>query len=97
MTQLPPPRHGLACSQLPVLAAWPPHLCAGPAIALTSLPLLRVQEWSEAKARQDQQLESIETGLGHLKEIGAAMNDELQRHDILINEVGAGSQSAGVS
>ncbi|KAL4450041.1 hypothetical protein ABPG77_010710 [Micractinium sp. CCAP 211/92] len=45
------------------------------------------QEWSEAKARQDQQLESIETGLGHLKEIGAAMNDELQRHDILINEV----------
>lgn len=45
------------------------------------------QEWDEAKARQDQQLESIETGLGHLKEIGAAMNDELQRHDILINEV----------
>lgn len=48
-----------------------------------------MQEWDEAKARQDQQLESIETGLGHLKEIGAAMNDELQRHDILINEVGA--------
>ncbi|PSC72240.1 Qc-SNARE SYP7-family [Micractinium conductrix] len=45
------------------------------------------QEWSEAKARQDQQLEGIETGLGHLKEIGAAMNEELQRHDILITEV----------
>ncbi len=47
------------------------------------------QEWAEAKSRQDQQLESIETGLGQLKEIGAAMNEELQRHDVLINEVGA--------
>jgi len=46
-----------------------------------------LQEFEEAKVRQDQQLESIETGLGHLKEIGAAMNEELQRHDILINEV----------
>lgn len=46
-----------------------------------------VQEWEETKQRQDQQLEHIETGLGHLKEIGEAMNEELQRHDILINEV----------
>jgi hypothetical protein len=45
------------------------------------------QEWEETKARQDQQLENIETGLGHLKEIGGAMNEELQRHDILLNEV----------
>lgn len=45
------------------------------------------QEWAAAKSRQDQQLESIETGLGQLKEIGAAMNEELQRHDVLINEV----------
>lgn len=37
--------------------------------------------------RQDAQLDNIETGLGQLKEIGAAMNEELQRHDILINEV----------
>ncbi|EFN54788.1 hypothetical protein CHLNCDRAFT_134743 [Chlorella variabilis] len=44
-------------------------------------------EWEETKQRQDQQLEHIETGLGHLKEIGEAMNEELQRHDILINEV----------
>lgn len=57
-------------------------------IMLGSLSARSPQEWDEARARQDQQLESIETGLGHLKEIGAAMNDELQRHDILINEVG---------
>lgn len=53
-------------------------------------PLSLLQEWAAAKSRQDQQLESIETGLGQLKEIGAAMNEELQRHDVLINEVGAG-------
>lgn len=46
-----------------------------------------MQDWQEAKARQDQQLESIEAGLGHLKEIGGAMNEELQRHDVLLNEV----------
>ena len=45
------------------------------------------QEWQETKARQDQQLDNIETGLGTLKEIGSAMNEELQRHDILIQEV----------
>ena len=45
------------------------------------------QEWQETKARQDQQLDNIETGLGTLKEIGGAMNEELQRHDILIQEV----------
>lgn len=44
------------------------------------------QEWTDTKARQDQQLENIEAGLGHLKEIGGAMNEELQRHDILLNE-----------
>lgn len=43
-------------------------------------------EWQAAKQRQDAQLESIETGLGTLKEIGAAMNEELQRHDVLIDE-----------
>ena len=62
--------------------------------ACISVPRLP-QEWSEAKARQDQQLEGIETGLGHLKEIGAAMNEELQRHDILITEVGAGAGGGG--
>lgn len=46
-----------------------------------------LQEWDEAKARQDAQLDNIEAGVGQLKEIGAAMNEELQRHDILINEV----------
>lgn len=45
------------------------------------------QEFTDAKQRQDQQLDGIETGLGHLKEIGAAMNEELQRHDILITEI----------
>lgn len=42
-------------------------------------------EWEQAKSRQDLQLESIEAGLGTLKEIGAAMNEELQ--------VGAGAEA----
>lgn len=35
-------------------------------------------EWDEARQRQDVQLDNIETGLGTLKEIGLAMNEELQ-------------------
>lgn len=43
-------------------------------------------EWEVAKQQQDPQLDNIEAGLGTLKEIGAAMNEELQRHDVLIDE-----------
>lgn len=70
---LPPPLHSADCT----LAAACVHTSSH----------ARLQEWEESKARQDQQLENIETGLGQLKEIGAAMGDELARHDVLINEV----------
>ena len=47
-----------------------------------------VREASIAKDRQDLALDNIERGISTLKEIGAAMGDELERHDVVIDEVG---------
>ena len=47
-----------------------------------------VREASIAKERQDLALDNIERGISTLKEIGAAMGDELERHDVIIDEVG---------
>lgn len=46
-------------------------------------------EWDEAKVQQDERLERIETGLGTLKDLGVAMGEEIERHDVLIDEVDA--------
>lgn len=46
-------------------------------------------EWEVAKARQDERLEGIEKGIGTLKELGIAMGEEVQRQDVLIDEVDA--------
>jgi hypothetical protein len=46
-------------------------------------------EWNGAKAQQDERLERIETGLGTLKDLGVAMGEEIERHDVLIDEVDA--------
>jgi hypothetical protein len=48
-----------------------------------------VREASMAKERQDLALDNIERGISTLKELGAAMGDELERHDVVIDEVGA--------
>ena len=48
-----------------------------------------VREASMAKERQDLALDNIERGVSTLKELGAAMGDELERHDVVIDEVGA--------
>jgi hypothetical protein len=47
-----------------------------------------VKDASVARERQDAQLENIERGVDTLKEIGAAMGEELERHDVVIDEVG---------
>lgn len=47
-----------------------------------------VREASIAKERQDLALDNIERGISTLKELGAAMSDEIERHDVLIDEVG---------
>lgn len=47
------------------------------------------REASLAKERQDIALENIERGLSTLKDLGGAMGEELQRHDGVIDEVGA--------
>ncbi len=41
-----------------------------------------------AKGRQDLALDNIERGLSTLKELGTAMGEELERHDVMIDEVG---------
>jgi SYP7 family syntaxin len=46
-----------------------------------------VKQATMAQERQDLQLENIERGVETLKEIGTAMGDELQRHDVIIDEV----------
>ena len=47
-----------------------------------------VREASIAKERQDLALDNIERGVSTLKELGSAMGEELERHDVLIDEVG---------
>ena len=46
-----------------------------------------VKEATVAQERQDLQLESIERGVGTLKELGLAMGDEVNRHDAVIDEI----------
>ena len=46
-----------------------------------------VKEAAIAQERQDLQLESIERGVGTLKELGMAMGDEVNRHDAVIDEI----------
>lgn len=46
-----------------------------------------VKEAAIAQERQDLQLESIERGVGTLKELGLAMGDEVSRHDGVIDEI----------
>lgn len=46
-----------------------------------------VKDVAVAQERQDMQLENIERGVSTLKEIGTAMGEELERHDVLIDEV----------
>lgn len=46
------------------------------------------REFSAAKDRQDVHLDNIERGLSTLKEIGSAMQEELDRHDVIIDDVG---------
>ncbi len=48
-----------------------------------------VRDATIAKERQDLALDNIERGISTLKELGAAMGDELERHDVVIDEVGA--------
>jgi SYP7 family syntaxin len=48
-----------------------------------------VRDATMAKERQDLALDNIERGISTLKELGAAMGDELERHDVVIDEVGA--------
>ncbi len=47
-----------------------------------------VRDANIAKERQDLALDNIERGVSTLKELGAAMGDELERHDTIIDEVG---------
>ncbi|KAI8101784.1 hypothetical protein M9434_006850 [Picochlorum sp. BPE23] len=47
-----------------------------------------VRQATVAQERQDAQLENIERGVDTLKEIGTAMGEELERHDVVIDEVG---------
>jgi len=46
-----------------------------------------VRDASMARDRQDLALDNIERGLSTLKELGAAMGEELERHDVVIDEV----------
>ncbi|KAL6780670.1 SYP71 [Auxenochlorella protothecoides x Auxenochlorella symbiontica] len=48
-----------------------------------------ISEAEQAERRQNQALERIENGLGTLKELGTAMGEEIQRHDVIIDEVNA--------
>lgn len=48
-----------------------------------------VRDATIAKERQDMALENIERGLSTLKELGEAMGEELERHDVIIDEVEA--------
>ena len=48
-----------------------------------------VRDASIAKDRQDLALDNIERGISTLKELGAAMSDEIERHDVIIDEVDA--------
>lgn len=48
-----------------------------------------VRSATMARDRQDLALDNIERGISTLKEIGAAMGDEIERHDGVIDEVGA--------
>jgi hypothetical protein len=48
-----------------------------------------VRDVNVSQSRQDIALDNIERGLSTLKDLGGAMNEELERHDILIDEVGA--------
>ena len=48
-----------------------------------------VRDATMAMERQDMQLENIERGVDTLKEIGEAMGEEIERHDVVIDEVGA--------
>lgn len=47
-----------------------------------------VRDVNVSQSRQDIALDNIERGLSTLKDLGGAMNEELERHDILIDEVG---------
>lgn len=46
-----------------------------------------LQEWDQAKARQDKALDNIEKGLGVLKGLGEAMGENLSQQDILLTEI----------
>lgn len=46
-----------------------------------------VKDAAAAQERQDMQLENIERGVSTLKEIGTAMGEELERHDVVIDEI----------
>jgi SYP7 family syntaxin len=48
-----------------------------------------VRDATMAAGRQEIALDNIERGLSTLKELGGAMGEELERHDVLIDEVGA--------
>lgn len=48
-----------------------------------------VRDATMAAGRQEIALDNIERGLSTLKELGGAMGEELERHDALIDEVGA--------
>jgi hypothetical protein len=48
-----------------------------------------VRDVNVSRSRQDIALDNIERGLSTLKDLGGAMNEELARHDVLIDEVGA--------
>ena len=56
----------------------------GPNLGMVILPM---QEWDDAKKKQDKALDSIEKGIGTLKGIGEAMGETLNQQDVVLDTI----------
>ncbi len=46
-----------------------------------------MQEWEDAKRKQDKALDNIEKGIGTLKGIGEAMGESLNQQDVVLDTI----------
>jgi hypothetical protein len=56
----------------------------GPSVGVVILPM---QEWEDAKKKQDKALDRIEKGIGTLKGIGEAMGETLNQQDVVLDTI----------
>lgn len=55
------------------------------------------QEWEQRKAKQDEDLDVIEQGLGNLQNIAQDMGAEMNKQDVLLDEIDTQARLASSS